>query len=39
MGMTNNHNLLSDTDTTNHPIENIINKYQNHPGITSINKP
>ena len=38
MGITNNHNLLSDLDTTNDPIEKIINKYQNHPSITSINK-
>ena len=38
MGTTNNHNLLSHTDTTNDHIENIINKYQNHPSITSINK-
>ena len=38
MDITNNHNLLSDLDTTNNPIEKIINKYQNHPSITSINK-
>ena len=38
MGITNNHNLLSDLDTTNDPIEKIINKYQNHPSITSLNK-
>ena len=38
MGLTNNHNLLSDLDTTNDPIEKIINKYQNHSSITSINK-
>ena len=38
IGLTNNHNLLSDTGTTNDPIEKIINKYQNHPSITSINK-
>ena len=38
MAITNNHNLLSDTDTTNDPIEKIINKYQNHPSIISINK-
>ena len=38
MGITNNHNLLSDLDTTNDPIKKIINKYQNHPSITSINK-
>ena len=29
MGITNNHNLLSDLCTTNDPIEKIINKYQN----------
>ena len=38
MGITNNHNLLSDLDTTNDPIEKNINKYQNHLSITSINK-
>ena len=37
MGTTNNHNL-SDLDTTSDPIEKIINKYQNHPSINSINK-
>ena len=38
MGITNNHNLFSDLDTTNDPIVKIINLYQNHPSITSINK-
>ena len=38
VGITNNHSLLSDIDTTNDPIEKIISKYQNHPSITSINK-
>ena len=38
MGITKNHNLLSDIDTTNDPIEKIINKYQSHSCITSINK-
>ena len=38
MGVTNNHNLLSDLDTTSDPMEKIIIKYQNHPNITSINK-
>ena len=38
MGITNNHNLLSDLDTTSDPMEKIIVKYQNHPNITSINK-
>ena len=37
MVITNNHNL-SDLDTTNDPIEKIINMYQNHPSITSVNK-
>ena len=39
VGITNNHNHLSNFDKTNNPIEKkIINKYQNHPSITSINK-
>ena len=38
MGITNNHNLLSDLDTPNDPIEKVINKYQSHPSTTSINK-
>ena len=38
MGITNNNNLLSDLDTTNNPIKKYINKYQNHPSITPINK-
>ena len=38
MGINNNHNLLSDLGTTNDPIERVINKYQNHPSINSINK-
>ena len=38
MGITNNHNLVSDYDTTNDPMEKIINKYQNYSSITSINK-
>ena len=37
MGITNNHDLLSDVDTTKDPTEKIINKYQNHPSITSTN--
>ena len=36
--LTNNQNLLSNLDTTNDPREKIINKYQNHPSITSLNK-
>ena len=38
MGITNNNNLLSDLDTTNNPIKKYINKYQNHPSITPVNK-
>ena len=40
MGITNNNNFLSTTDTsdTNDPLEKIIDKYKNHPSITCINK-
>ena len=40
MGITNNKNFLSTTDTsdTNDPLEKIIEKYKNHPSITCINK-
>ena len=38
MGITNNQNLLRDLDITSDPIEKIINKYQNHPRISLINK-
>ena len=40
MGITNNNNFLSTTDTsdTNDPLEKIIDKYRNHPSITCINK-
>ena len=40
MGVTNNNNFLSTTDTsdTNDPLEKIIEKYKNHPSITCINK-
>ena len=40
MGMTNNNNFLSTTDTsdTNDPLEKIIDKYKNHPSTPSINK-
>ena len=34
----NNHNLLSNTDTSNDPLEKIIDKYKSHPSITCINK-
>ena len=38
IGITNNHNFLNNLDTTSDSIEKIINKYQNHPRMTSINK-
>ena len=40
MGITNNNNFLSTTDTsdTNDPLEKIIDKYKNHPSITCIIK-
>ena len=40
MGITNNNNFLSTTDTsdTNDPLEKIIDKYKNHPSITCINR-
>ena len=39
MGITNNHNFLSNTDTFDDPLEKIIDKYKNHPSITCNNKP
>ena len=38
MGITNNHNFLSNTKTSDDPLEKIIEKYKNHPSITCINK-
>ena len=38
MGITNNQNFLSNTDTSYDPLENIVDKYKNHPSITCINK-
>ena len=38
IGITNNHNFLSNTDTSDGPLEKIIDKYKNHSSITSINK-
>ena len=38
MGITNNHNFLSNTDTSDDPVEKIIDKYKNHPSITCIKK-
>ena len=37
VGITNNHNFLSNTDTSDDPLEKIIVKYKNHPSITGIN--
>ena len=38
MGITNNHIFLSNTDTSDNPLEKIIDKYKNHPSINCINK-
>ena len=38
MSMTNNHNFLSNTDTSDDPLEKIIDKYKNHPSITCTNE-
>ena len=38
IGITNNHNFLSSTCTSDNPLEKIIAKYQNHLSITCINK-
>ena len=38
MGITNNHIFLSNTDTSDDPLDKIIDKYKNHPSITCINK-
>ena len=37
MGITNNHNFLSNTDTSDDPLEKIVDKYKNHLSITYIN--
>ena len=34
MGITNNHGILSKTDTSDDLLEKIINTYKNHPSIT-----
>ena len=31
VGITNNHNFLSNIDTSGDPLEKIIDKYKNHP--------
>ena len=36
MAITNNHNFLSNTDTSDDRL--ILDKYGNHPSITCINK-
>ena len=38
MGITNNHIFLSNTNTSDDPLEKIIDKYKNHPSITCIDK-
>ena len=38
MGITNNHIFLSNTNTSDDPLDKIIDKYKNHPSITCINK-
>ena len=38
MGITNNHIFLSNTNPSDGPLENIIDKYKNLPSMTCINK-
>ena len=38
MSITNNHIFLSNTDTSDDPLEKIIDKYKNHPSITFFDK-
>ena len=38
MGITNNHTFLSNTGTSDDPLQKIIDKYKNHSRITCINK-
>ena len=38
MGKANNHNLLSNTETFDDPLEKIIDKYKNHFSITCTDK-
>ena len=38
MGITNNHIFLSNTNTSDDPLDKIIDKYKNYPSITCINK-
>ena len=36
MGITNNHNFLDNTDTSDDPLNKVIDKYKNHFSITCI---
>ena len=38
VGIIVNNNFLSNTDTSNDPLEKIIEKHKNHSSITCINK-
>ena len=38
MGITNNHLFLNNTNTSDDPLEKIIDRYKNHSSITCINK-
>ena len=38
MGITNNHIFLSNTNTSDDPLDKIIGKYKNHLGMYCINK-
>ena len=38
MGITNTHIFLSNTNTSDDPLDKIIDKYKNYPSITCINK-
>ena len=38
MCITNNYNFLSNTDTSDYPLQKIIDKYKNHPSIACIDK-
>ena len=39
IGITNTHIFLSNTNTSDDPLDKIIDKYKNHLSITCINKP
>ena len=38
IGITNSHNILDNTDTSDDPLDKVIHKYKNHLSITCINK-